>query len=332
MWLYYILTLGIYGCLNGILALGFNLQFGQTGIINLAFFLFVAVGAYMTSIAGVGPPPNDGVTHYIGGFGWPFPLDVLFGVVCTVIFALVLGGIVFRRLRNDYLALTLVAIGQGFLVLCTNDVNLFNGTAGVSGVAGPFPDASIQAYEWIFLAVSFVALVVVYLVIARLTRSPLGRALKSVREEEGAASSLGKSPLRLKMIAFGVGAAAAGLGGGLFATYVGGWGVQAWQPGETLVLLAAVIVGGRGRNLGALVGSLLVLEGIITATNFLPPIGDTEILPYLQNIAIGILLLSFLWWRPQGILAEQKEKFPSIMTTPLEAVAEAEARPTAVKL
>ena len=127
MWLYYGLTLGIYGCLNGILALGFNLQFGQTGIMNLAFFLLVAVGAYMTSIAGVGPPPTDGVTHYIGGFGWAFPWDLLFGVACTVVFALVLGGVALHRLRNDYLALTLVAIGQGFLVLATNDVGLFNG-------------------------------------------------------------------------------------------------------------------------------------------------------------------------------------------------------------
>ena len=100
---------------------------------------------------------------------------------------------------------------------------------------------------------------IVFLVITRLVRSPLGRAMKAVREEEGAASSLGKNPWRLKMIAFAVGAGAAGLGGGLFAIYVGGWNVQAWQPGETLILLAAVIVGGRGRNLGALVGSLIVL-------------------------------------------------------------------------
>lgn len=322
MWLYYGLTLGIYGCLNGILALGFNLQFGQTGIMNLAFFLLVAVGAYMTSIAGVGPPPQDGVTHYIGGFGWAFPWDLLFGVACTVVFALVLGGFALHRLRNDYLALTLVAIGQGFLVLATNDVGLFNGTAGVNGVAGPFPQASVGDYEWIFLGVSVIALVIVFVAITRLVRSPLGRAMKTVREEEGAAASLGKNPWRLKMIAFAVGAAAAGLGGGLFAIYVGGWNVQAWQPGETLILLAAVIVGGRGRNLGALVGSIIVLEGIVTVSNFLPTIGSVEILPNLQSIAIGVLLLAFLWWRPQGILPEQKEKFPP-------ALAQADPRPGA---
>jgi branched-chain amino acid transport system permease protein len=309
MWQYYFLTLGIYGCLNGILALGFNLQFGQTGIINLAYFLFVAFGAYMTSIATVGPPPNDGVTHYLGGFGWPFPVSILFGVACTTIFALLIGGLAFWRLRHDYFALTLVAIGQGFLVLCTDDVHLFNGTVGVNGLVLPFGGNSPKTQQWIFLGLSVLLLAAVYALISRLVRSPLGRAMKTVREDEVAVSSLGKSPWRIKMIAFAVGAAAAGLAGGLFATFVGGWNVQAWQPGETLVLLAAVIVGGRGRNIGALIGSVVVLEGIVQASSFLPIFRNSQILPYLQNIVIGVLLLAFLWWRPQGLLPELKEKF-----------------------
>ncbi len=330
MWQYYFLTLGIYGCLNGILALGFNVQFGQTGIINLAYFLFVALGAYMTSIAAVGPPPNDGVTHYIGGFGWPFPVAILFGVACTTVFALLLGGLAFWRLRHDYFALTLVAIAQGLLVLCTNDVGLFNGTVGVNGLALPFVSTSPRTQQWIFLGLSVIALAVVYAFISRLVRSPLGRAMKTVREDEEAVSSLGKSPWRIKMIAFAVGAAAAGLAGGFFATSVGGWNVQAWQPGETLVLLAAVIVGGRGRNIGALIGSIVVLEGVVQVSTFLPIFKNSQILPYVQNIAIGALLLGFLWWRPQGLLPELKEKFAApgaVPPSPEANIARTQARP-----
>jgi branched-chain amino acid transport system permease protein len=316
MWQYYFLTLGIYGCLNGILALGFNLQFGQTGIINLAYFLFVAIGAYMTSIAAVGPPPHDGVTHYIGGFGWPFPVDILFGVACTMVCAALLGGIAFRRLRHDYFALTLVAIGQGVLVLCTNDVHLFNGTVGVNGLQLPVASASPRTQQWLFLVLSAVLLAAVYMLISRLVGSPLGRAMKAVREDEDAVSSLGKSPWRIKMIAFVTGAALAGLAGGLFATIVGGWNVQAWQPGETLVLLAAVIVGGRGRNIGALIGSIVVLEGFVQVSSFLPIFRTSQLLPYLQNISIGVLMLVFLWWRPQGLLPERKERFAPAYQVP----------------
>ncbi len=311
MWTFFLLTIGIFACLNGILALAFNLQFGQAGILNFAFYLLVAVGAYTTAIAGVGPPPNNGVTFYVGGFGWGFPADVVFGVACTIAFAVLLGSVAFRRLRHDYLALTLVALGQGFLVLTSNDVRLFNGTHGINGLPGPWSDQlSLQGYEWVFLGIAFVSLVVVYFVMSKVTSSPLGRVWKAVREDEVAAASLGKHIWRIKMVAFLIGAAAAGLGGGLFATYVGGWNVGAWQPSENLILLAAVIIGGRGRNLGALVGSVLLLEGIVTVSNFLPFGGDSAILPNLQNIAIGVLLLAFLWWRPRGILPEQKEQFP----------------------
>jgi branched-chain amino acid transport system permease protein len=317
VWEFYLLTLAIFGCLNGILVLGFNLQFGHAGIINLAYIVLVAVGAYTTAIAGVHPPAaTDTVTHFIGGFGWAFPWDLFFGVACTVVFAVLMGGVALRRLRHDYLALTLVAIGQGLLVLTTNDVRLFNGTAGVNGVPAPWADQLDPAlFQWVFLGVAFVALAVVYFVIAKLTSSPLGRALKAIREDEDAAASLGKHAWRLKMIAFLVGAAAAGLGGGLFATYVGGWNVQGWQPGETLTLLAAVIIGGRGRHLGALVGSVILLEGIVQVSSFLS-IGNPEILPNLQAISIGLLLLVFLWFRPEGILPEQKEKFPRAASVP----------------
>jgi len=307
---FYLVTVGIFICLNGIQVLGFNMQFGMAGILNFAFIVLVAVGAYATAIASVSPAPNDGFTYYIGGFGWQFPWNVLFGVGCTLVFALILGGLALRRLRHDYLALTLVALGQGLQILVLDDPRLFNGNDGILNVPAPWADLSLVDFQFAFLAMSFVLLVVVYLIMARVTASPWGRALKAIREDEEAAASLGRSVWGRKLVAFLIGAGAAGLSGSLLAIYVGGWNAGAWATGENLILLAAVIVGGRGRHLGALVGTILLFGGIVEGTRFLPAVpGQMELIPSLRGIAIGLLVLGFLWWRPEGILSERKERF-----------------------
>ena len=98
---YYFVTVAIFLCLNGIMALGFNMQFGQAGIVNLAFLVLVAVGAYATAIATVKPASGvfAGTGTYIGGFGWQFPWNFLFGIGATLIFGLLLGGLSLLRLR-----------------------------------------------------------------------------------------------------------------------------------------------------------------------------------------------------------------------------------------
>lgn len=307
---YYIASLVVMGCLNGILVLGFNLQFGHAGILNFAFIVLVAVGAYTTGIAGVGPAPHDGYTFYIGGFGWSFPWTVLFGVGCTLAFGIVLGFSTLLRLRFDYLALTLFAVATGLQVLITDDVRIFNGAYGINSIPGPGgPAASQFGFQATFMMITFLALCAVFALLLRLDRSPLGRALRAVREDEGAAASVGKRVLVLKLTAFMLGAGIAGLGGALLATYVGGWNPQSWLPTETIGLLAATIVGGRGRYLGAFVGSIVVLEVITEASRYLPQIGNADVLPAIQAGLIGAVLLVFLWWLPQGILPERKERF-----------------------
>lgn len=306
----YLISIAIFICIQAIAALGFNLQFGHAGIVNLGFIALVAVGAYGTSIAAVGPAPNDGVTEYVGGFGWPFPWDVLFGTACGVLFSFVLGVVALRRLRHDYLALTLVAILQGLLILVDNNPRFLNGATGIANVPGPWADSlSIGDYQLVFLGISLVALIGTYLFINRLTSAPLGRAWRAVREDDEVVASLARNPWRLKMVAFLVGGAAAGLSGSLLALYATGWSTTAWQPDEALALLAAVIIGGRGRNLGAVIGSFIVIGLIVQGTSFIPQIGSVALLPQLQSMALGLVLLAFLWFRPEGILPERKERF-----------------------
>lgn len=105
---FYLTTLGVFGCTGAIEALGFNLQFGIAGIINLAYILLVAVGAYATSVASVGPA--TGSETYVGGLHVGFPLNLLVGIGAAVVVGSLLGVTALLRLRHDYLALTLIAM------------------------------------------------------------------------------------------------------------------------------------------------------------------------------------------------------------------------------
>ncbi len=324
--LIYVLTILILICLNAIAALGFNLQFAEAGIVNLAYIMLVAVGAYMTGIAAVGPPPpGDLVTHYIGGFQWPFPWDLLFGIGCAVVFALLLGLVALRRLRHDYLALALVSILQGMQILVGTNTRLFNGITGITGVPAPGGDLPLLQSQLVFLGVAVVCLALTYAFLSRITHSPLGRVLKAIREDEEAAASLGKYTVVFKLTAFAIGGGVAGLAGGLFAMYAGGWSSTAWLPQEGLILLASVIIGGRGRNLGVVVGTIATVGVIQQLSGFLPlPQGlSVTILPQLQVMLLGALIIVFLWLRPEGILPEQKEKFEKISLDPVPGVAAA---------
>jgi branched-chain amino acid transport system permease protein len=308
---FYALSLSTFCALNAILALGMNLQFGQTGILNLAFFALVAVGAYMTGIATLPPSGAGTAVTYIGGFQLGFPLNVLFGMVSATVIAGVLGLVVFRNLRDDYLALAVFAFGLGLWNLVENAPSLFNGSSGLYGFAGPGADQlDPTVYQILFLLICIVALGLVWGVMWRIDRAPLGRCLKAVRDDEVAFAALGKGPMRYKVLAFSLGACAAGLAGGLFALYIGAWSPSSWQPLENLLVFAAVVVGGRGRPAGAVVGSILLLTIIAQGAQFLPVLFNRpDLVGNLQDVLVMVILLAFLWWRPEGLLPERVEKF-----------------------
>ena len=310
---YYILTLVFFFAVNGLQVVGLDMQLGQAGIFNLAYIVFVAVGAYATGIASVHPAnlSNGSAVTYIGGFGWGFPWNMIFGVACTLVFALVLSVIVFRRLREDYLALTLVTIGAAILLLITNETSLFNGEDGIIGVPGPWQSSlSTGAWQLVMSLLALAVLLVGFVFFRRIERSPLGRLFKAVRGDDILVASLGKSPLRLKMTAFLLGAAAGGFAGSLLILFVGGWGPGGWQPGETFVLLAAVIFGGRGRISGALLGSFVLMTVLLQGGQLLNLPLSPQILPATQQIIIVLALFGVLWFRPRGLLPERREKFP----------------------
>ena len=331
---YYLLTLLFFGAVNGLQAIGLDMQFGQAGVFNFAYIVLVAVGAYATGIASIHPANAGGASvgslSYIGGFNWGFPWNLLFGVAATVVFAFLLTGIAFRRLRHDYLALTLVTIGFALLLLITNQTNLLNGETGIVGVPGPW-QSQLSTGSW-YVAMGGLAvfvLIVNYFVFWRIQRAPLGRLFKAIREDEVLVGALGKSPVRLKMIAFLLGAISAGLAGSLLVLFIGGWGVGGWQPGETFVLFAAVILGGRGRIAGVLLGSFILMEIFLQGSTMLNIPLSPGVLPAVQQLFVGVVLLAVLWFRPKGVLPEQKEKFPE--RTRVVAASDSKGRLTSVR-
>jgi branched-chain amino acid transport system permease protein len=315
---FYISTLLVYFGVDVMACWALNLQLGVAGIVNFAFIMFQAVGAYTAAVLTLGPSSgNGGFQQYIGGYTLPFPLPILAAALTGALLSLLIGMIVLRRLRTDYQALVMLVISQIAVNVVQNKENLFNGSAGLSLVPQPLSSFSSEQhwtaidYQWFYVGLTFVICLLVYFVVHRITGSPLGRTLRAVRDNERAAAASGKNVFAMRMVAFVAGGAIAGASGAVLVEFIGNWAPGAWFYPETFVLLAAVVIGGSGNNFGAVVGALLVPVAFLEATRFLPAIPDHPgLIDAFQWIAVALLMLIFLWFRPQGLFPERRRRFP----------------------
>jgi ABC-type branched-subunit amino acid transport system ATPase component len=164
------------------------------------------------------------------------------------------------------------------------------------------------AYQWSFALAAILLGVLVYLFVRRITESPYGRTLRAMRDNDVVADSLGKNLLSLRTGMLVIGGAVAGLSGGILVSYITTWSPAAWGYAETVVLFAAVIIGGAGNHRGAVLGAVLVPVGFEEVTRFIPTSNNLppNLIPSLEWVAIGLLIVVFLWVRPQGVLPERK--------------------------
>ncbi|HEY5427620.1 MAG TPA: branched-chain amino acid ABC transporter ATP-binding protein/permease [Solirubrobacteraceae bacterium] len=310
---YYITTLLVYAGVDAIACLGLSQQFGVGGVTNFGFIIFQAAGAYT---AGVLSLPSDGTDggfqSYIFGWHLPFPLPWIGAAIVGGLLALPFASIVGRRLRGDFAAVGLLVTAVMFNLLVTNYVPLFNGAAGLSLVPSPLQSAAnpqSAGYQWVYGIVAILVALGTYWFVTRLTNSPYGRTLRAARDNDVVADSLGKNLRSLRTSSLVIGGAIAGLSGGVLVGFINLWDPQAWGYAETVVLFAAVIIGGLGNHRGAMLGALLVPVAFEEATRYIPPVpGDPNLIPALQWVVIGLLILTFLWFRPQGILPEKRRK------------------------
>jgi branched-chain amino acid transport system permease protein len=310
---FYISTLLVYFGIDVLAAWGLNIQFGVAGLLSFAYIVFQAAGAYTASVLTVGPSSANGAfQHYILGWSLPFPLPLIAAALVGAALSVPLGLVTLRRLRSDYQAIALLVMSIIATTVVTNDSGLFGGAAGISLVPAPLSGSlhlSQVNYQWAFAAFTLAMCVLIYLVVRRVTHSPFGRTMRAMRDNEDAAISLGKNVLSLRLRAFAIGGAMAGLSGALLVQFIGTWAPSAWLYPETFVFLAAIIIGGTGNNVGVIAGVLLVPIGFAEATRYLPALGRSGLIDALQWIAIGLLFLVFLWFRPQGIFPEQKRRY-----------------------
>jgi branched-chain amino acid transport system permease protein len=309
--LFYLATLIVYGAVDSMACLALNVQFGFAGLSNFGFIIFQAGGAYVAAILSMGNwhKSNGGFQQYILGWHLPWPLPwigaALFGGLLALPFVFLVG----KRLRGDFAAVGLLVSAVLLNQLVNNYVPLFNGAAGISIVPAPFQgkwDPQGLGYQFVYGAVAVVLCVLVYFLLRRVTESPYGRSLRAMRDNDVVADALGKNVRIQRTSMLILGGMIAGLSGAILVGFINLWSPGAWGYAETIVLFAAIIVGGAGNHKGAVLGALLVPLGFEEATRFIPPLSNPALVPALEWVAIGLLIILFLWFRPDGILPERR--------------------------
>jgi branched-chain amino acid transport system permease protein len=304
-----------------IFALGLNVQWGYTGIFNFGIVAFFMVGAYTSAIVTKEPSSGEFV-KYVGGLNLaeglgPLNLHGLTGFILGALAAAVVSGIVAfliaipaLRLREDYLAIATIGVAEVFRRIAIEEEGLVNGTRGLTGIPRPLHDlVSPPDYKFIYLAIVVVILVIIFVAIERGARSPWGRVLKAIREDELATAASGKNIFAFRMQAFVLGAMIMGIGGAVYSANQGSIVPDTFSHFfGTFIIWAMLMVGGSGSNRGAILGAYVVwgfwtLTGLIQP--HLPAALETRT-SYIRDLLIGLLIVVVLLLRPRGLMGEEK--------------------------
>lgn len=281
-YLFHILVLiGIYT----ILAVSLDLLAGHTGLLSIAHAAFYGLGAYTSALLAV---------H----FGTPFLVGVLTGMAVAVLISLVVS-LPSLRLYDDYFVIATFGFQMILFSIFNNWMDLTRGPLGIPGI--PQPEIfgwTVQSHVG-FVVLSAAFAITAYLVVGRLTTSPFGRVLRSIREDEVFAQSLGKNTLCFKVIAFAVSAALAALAGSLYAHYITYIDPTSFTVMESILVISMVVIGGAGSPWGPLIGAV-VLVILPEALRFigLPSAAAAN----LRQIFYGAVLVIMMMVRPRGLV------------------------------
>ena len=303
-WLSYGGFFMVFASSFAIIVLGLNLQWGFTGLFNVGVAGFVALGAYTSALLTTPETANR-----MGGLGWPVALGWLAAMGVAGIAGLLVGAVALR-LRHDYLAITTFGVAVTIQLVANNATALTGGPFGVQFIPKPMQSWLGTGLPWTlaYLALTLVLLGIVYLALERLVRSPWGRVLRAIREDEAAAASLGKRPFVFRLQSFVIGSMLMGLGGAVYAHFVGYIAPEDFLPILTFQLWAMLIVGGSGNNRGAVIGAFVVWTFWAAAGGLLRgwiPQAEQARAAALQVVLIGVLIAAMLVLRPRGLIGEE---------------------------
>lgn len=291
----YLTAMAISAGIYALLALGVNLTWGMAGMVNLGMAGFFAVGAYTTAL--------------LTKAGSAIAVGIAAGAIAA---ALTGAGValITARLRADYLAIVTLGFSESVRIAAANEIWLTNGSDGISGIPGPWRGLlPPQQFNLLFLGIVLAVLTATFVLLQRLCHSPFGRVLRAIRDDEDVAAVAGKHVLAFKVQAFAVGAAVLGLAGALYAHETSYVAPDLFAPLLTLNIILALVAGGVGNNMGAVLGAVLIvalLEGTRFAAPLLGFLAPAQIAAIRELLICGLLLVS-LRMLPAGIIPERIE-------------------------
>ena len=308
----YLVSLAVMAGIYAIFCLGLNIQWGYTGLFNIGIAGFFCIGAYTSAL--ITTPMPTGVyakyVHQIFGLNLPFIVGLVGAALACGIIAFLIG-IPTLRLKEDYLAISTLGIAETFRLIFNNEHWLANGPRGLMGLPQPLQGlVDPRHYNYVYLAIIIIIMIVIYLAIEKVIRSPWGRVLRAIREDDVSAAMSGKNVFSFKMQSLIFGAMVMGVGGALYAHYTKAISPDVFTPlYGTFIIWVMLIAGGSGISKGAILGAF-VIWGIWVGTNFMTDLLPYTLkarAPYIRFLLIGILLEFILIYRPQGLLGEEKK-------------------------
>jgi branched-chain amino acid transport system permease protein len=287
----YLLHILIIAGIYIIFTISLNLIVGYTGLPSLGHAAFSCVSAYTSALLAL----RLGLSPWIG---------LIAGAIVAAVLGVIIG-FPSVRLKGDYLALATFGLGVIVYSIAKNWVSLTRGPMGLPGI----PGFSVFGYQfseiWSFLILVIIFVIITIFICRRIVGSPFGRVLTSIREDEIAASALGKNTIKYKLLVFVIGAFFAGIGGSLYAHYITFIDPSSFTVMESITILLMVIFGGMGSIPGSIVGaSVLVIFPELLRFLGMP----SSIAAPMRQMIYGLLLIVLMIKRPQGLMGRYKFK------------------------
>ncbi|MBF0279521.1 MAG: branched-chain amino acid ABC transporter permease [SAR324 cluster bacterium] len=299
----YLISLATMGGIYAILTLGLNIQWGFTGLFNVGIAGFFAIGAYVSAILTTAPS-----IRHLGGYQMPYAVSFIAAMLVSACIAWAVGKVCLR-LRTDYLAIATIGIAEIFRLILKNETWATNGPRGVSMIPKPFETLPEPWNQLCFLALVILTVFVIYLALEVAHKSPWGRVMTAIRENEIAAKAAGKNVERFRMQGFIFGCMLMALAGAYTAHYLKFIDPNATEPLTTTFLVwVMLIVGGSANNRGAVLGAFAMWT-VWSASEILASRLPDELAirtAYIRIFLIGFVLQIFLQKYPKGFLSETR--------------------------
>ncbi len=283
-----------------VLASGLNIVVGFTGLLDLGYVAFYAIGAYYTAIIF----HNVLLVKYgvdIDQYWWLMWVNLLVGGLLAAAAGAILGYPTLR-VRGDYLAIMTLGFGEIIRIVASNWVGLTRGPSGIPGIPKPaFFGFQFQAQTSLYFLGLGLAVISLW-TISRIVRSRIGRAWTAIREDEVAAEAMGIHTSRYKLLSYATGAFFAGMMGVFFGHYLNYISPSSFILMESFLILSLVVLGGMGNIAGPVLGATIW----IALQEWLRDFPFVQVHPELRGIALGLVLVLLMVFRPQGLLGSMR--------------------------